>query len=102
MDKSDKTKLKKMSMKRRAPEEIVEATDELLREKVEHLSRDCAPHLLAIKAHDDLLGMRLQLEEALEALTEIEHSRDLTEAEITRRHAFRALYSSASRLRDED
>ena len=89
------------SMKKRTPEQTVEATDALLREIVEHLSRDCAPHLLGMTAHDDLLDMRPQLEEALGALAEIEHRRDLTVEEFTRRRVFRALHSSAIRLSDE-
>lgn len=76
----------------------VEMTDVLLREKVGNLSRGCPSHLLGEAAYDELLGLKPQLEDALEALAQIEGRRGLNTEELAKRRAFRALLSAATML----
>jgi hypothetical protein len=73
------------------PERKVEATDVLLEETVERLARDCPPPLLGTAARESLEDLRPHVEEALEALGEIEGRRDLTDEVLSRRHSFKML-----------
>ena len=88
-------------MKKNSSELTVEATDALLRQKLERLSRRCPTPLLGMAARDELLDLRPQLEEALEALAEIEGRRGLTAQELARRRAFHNLLSTAAGLTAE-
>jgi hypothetical protein len=76
----------------------VEMTDLLLREKVRHLSRGCPPQLLGEAAYEVLLDLKPQLEDALEALAEIERRRGLTAEELAKRRAIRTLLAAAMML----
>jgi hypothetical protein len=73
------------------PEHRVEATDTLLKDTVEHLTRRCPDHLVGAAASEDLLELRPHLEDALAALEDIERRRDLTDKELARQRAFKML-----------
>ncbi len=70
-------------------ERRVEATDKLLRETVECLSRYYPTHSVGTAAYDSLVDLRPHLEGALSALANIECRRDLTDQECSRQRAFR-------------
>lgn len=77
-------------------ERRIEEADKLVRQTLLLLSRDYPPHLVGQTARDELLDMRPHLQEALEALGDIEGRRDLTEEEMARRHAFRMLLAASA------
>ena len=70
-------------------ERTIEATDKLLRETVESLSRHYPTHSVGAAACDSLVDLRPQLEEGLGALADIERRRELTDQERSRQRAFR-------------
>ena len=70
---------------------VVEHSDALVRRTVLGLSRLPAEHILEGAARDELRGLKPHLEEALEALEEIEQRRGLTHQELAQRRAFRML-----------
>jgi hypothetical protein len=71
----------------------VEAAEALVQEAVGRLSRLNAPYL-AVAAREDLMDLRPHLEEAMEALEDIERSRDLTDKERELQHAFKMLLAA--------
>lgn len=73
------------------PEQRVEATDTLLRETVERLSRHYPTHSVGAAAHDSLVDLIPHLEEGLDALADIERRRDLTDQELSWQRAFRII-----------
>lgn len=73
------------------PEQRVEATDVLLQDSVERLSRGCPTHLVGVAAREDLLELRPHLKDALDALADIEGRRNLSDEELARRRAFKML-----------
>lgn len=75
-------------------EHRVEATEKLLRETVECLSRHHPKHSLGTMAYDSLEELRPRLEEGLDALANIEQSRGLTDQECSWQRAFRIVLSS--------
>jgi len=76
-------------------ERRVKETDELVRETVIRLSRSGSSELLGATAHEDVLGLRPHLEEALAALADIERRRGLTDEELARWRAFKMLLAAA-------
>jgi hypothetical protein len=72
----------------------VEHSDALVRRTVLGLSRLPVKRLLEGAARDELRGLKPHLEEALEALEEIEGRRGLTDQELARRRAFRMLLAT--------
>jgi hypothetical protein len=71
----------------------VEVAEALIRETVGRLSRLDAPHL-AGAAREDLMDLRPHLEEAIEALEDIERGRELTDRERELQHAFNMLLAA--------
>ena len=71
------------------PEQRVEETDALLQDTVERLSRRCPAHLVGVAAREDLLELRLHIQDALDALADIERRRELADEELARRRAFK-------------
>jgi hypothetical protein len=71
------------------PEQRVEETDALLQDTVERLSRHCPAHLVGVAAREDLLELRPHIQDALDALEDIEGRRELTDEELARRRAFK-------------
>ena len=79
----------------RCSERKIEATDKLLRNAVESLSRHYPTHSVGAAACDSLMDLRPHLEEGLSALAGIECRRELTDQECSWQRAFRiALVSS--------
>ena len=72
-------------------EQTVEATDALLQDTAERLSRHCPTHLVGVAAREDLLELRPHLKDALDALADIEGHRNLTDEELALRRAFKML-----------
>ena len=68
----------------------VEAAEARVQETVEHLSQLNSSHP-AETARKDLMNLRPQLEEALEALENIERRRTLSDRERNLQHAFKML-----------
>jgi hypothetical protein len=54
----------------------------------------CPPELLAEAAREELLALKPYLQEALEALEDIQRSRSLIDKELSQQHAFRMLLES--------
>jgi hypothetical protein len=73
------------------PMRVVEHSDALVRRTVLSLSRLPAGHILEGAAREEIRGLKPHLEEALEALKEIESRRGLTDQEFAQRRAFRML-----------
>jgi hypothetical protein len=73
-----------------ATRKVVEAAEARMCETVEKL-RTCPPETFAEAAREDLMALMPHLEEALEALEDIERRRSLTDKELTQRRAFRTL-----------
>jgi hypothetical protein len=73
----------------------VEAAEALVREAVGRLSQLNAPHL-AGAAREDLIDLRPHLDEAIEALEDIERGRELTDRERELQHAFKMLLALRS------
>ena len=73
------------------PEQRVEATDALLQDTVERISRRYPFNLVGVAAREELLELRPHLKDALDALADIEQDRDLTDEELARRRAFKML-----------
>lgn len=73
----------------------IEATDRLLRETVECLSRYYPTHSVGAAAYDSLVDLRPHLEEGLSALADIERRRELTDQECSWQRAFRIGLSSS-------
>lgn len=71
------------------PGRRIEATDRLLRETVERLSRHHTTHSIGTAACDSLADLRPHLEEGLSALAHIERRRELTDQECSWQRAFR-------------
>jgi hypothetical protein len=88
------------SERRSEPERRVEETDVLLREMVMCLSRDCPPHLLCDAAREELLKLTPHLQEALEALRDLEGRRGLTDRELAWQRAFRMLLDTSRMVLD--
>ena len=80
------------------PEQRIEATEALLQETVEHLTRRCPAHLVGVAAREDLLELRPHLKDALVALADIEGRRNLTDEELARRRAFKMVLPLAETL----
>ncbi len=72
----------------------VEATDKLLQETVECLSRHYPTHSVGAAACDSLVELRPHLEEGLRALEDIERERELTDQEYSRQRAFRIVLAA--------
>ena len=70
-------------------ERRIEATDKLLRETVESLSRHYPTSTVGAAACDSLADLRPHLEEGLSALADIERRRELTDQECSWQRAFR-------------
>jgi hypothetical protein len=70
---------------------LLEATETLVLETVKLLSRSCPSEFLPEAAREDLLALKPHLEEALEALEEIQRRRSLTEKERSQQYAFKML-----------
>jgi hypothetical protein len=68
----------------------VEAAEARVQEAVEHLSQLNSPHP-AEAARKDLMDLRPQLEEALEALENLQRRRTLSDRERNLQHAFKML-----------
>jgi hypothetical protein len=75
-------------------ERRIEATDKLLRETVESLSRHYHTSAVGAVARDSLRDLRPHLEEGLSALSDIERSRSLTDQECSWQRAFRIVLAS--------
>jgi len=69
----------------------VEHSDALVRRTILGLSRLPAEHILEGAAREEMRGLKPHLEEALEALEEIEGRRGLTDQELALRRAFKLL-----------
>jgi hypothetical protein len=75
---------------------VVEDAQAHLVESVVRLSRECRPGILPEKAREELLALRPHLQEALEALEDLEgRTRSLTDQECSRQHAFQMLLALA-------
>ena len=70
---------------------VVEHSDALVRRTVLGLSRLPVEHILEGAAREEMRGLKPHLEEALEALEEIEGRRGLTDQELALRRAFKLL-----------
>ena len=71
---------------------IVEECDALVRWTVLRLSRlPVGGHILEVAAREEIRGLKPHLEEALEALREIERCTGLADQELAQRRAFRML-----------
>jgi hypothetical protein len=70
---------------------VVEHSDALVRRTILGLSRLPAEHILEVAAREEMRGLKPHLEEALEALEEIEGRRGLTDQELALRRAFKLL-----------
>ena len=79
------------SSERIDPERKVEAADVLLQQTIKRLAREYPPPLLGAAAQKSMEELKPHVEEALEALGEIEGRRELTEEELARRNAFKML-----------
>ena len=80
---------------------VVEHSDALVRRTVLSLSRLPAGHILEGAAREEIRGLKPHLEEALEALKEIESRRGLTDQELAQRRAFRMLLETGRILLQE-
>jgi hypothetical protein len=80
---------------------IVEHSDALVRRTVLSLSRLPAGHILEGAAREEIRGLKPHLEEALEALKEIESRRGLTDQELAQRRAFRMLLETGRILLEQ-
>jgi hypothetical protein len=80
---------------------VVEHSDALVRRTVLSLSRLPAGHNLEGAAREEIRGLKPHLEEALEALKEIESRRGLTDQELAQRRAFRMLLETGRILLQE-
>jgi hypothetical protein len=76
---------------RNEPERKVDAADALLQETIEHLAKGCPLPLLGMRARESLEDLRPPLEDALDALAEIERRRELTDEELAQGRAFKML-----------
>jgi hypothetical protein len=76
------------------PERRIEATDRLLRETVERLSRHHTTHPVGRAACDSPADLRPHMENGLRALADIEQRRDLTDQEHSWQRAFRMVLST--------
>ena len=76
---------------------VVESAEALMLETVKLLSRSCPPELLAEAAQQDLLALKPHLEEALEALEDIQRRRSLIDRELSQRYAFKMLLAAGAR-----
>lgn len=74
---------------RSCPEQRIEATDRLLRQAVESLSRDYPAHSVGTAACNRLSDLWPHLEDGLSALEDIKRRRELTDQELSRQRAFR-------------
>jgi hypothetical protein len=83
--------MERTSSERIDPERKVEVTNVLLQQTIKHLAREYPPPLLGAAARKSMEDLKPHIEEALEALGEIEGRRDLTEEELARRNAFKML-----------
>ena len=70
---------------------LLEVREALLLETVKLLSRSCPSEFLPEAAREDLLALKPHLQEALEALEEIQRRRNLTEKEHCQQYAFKML-----------
>ena len=70
---------------------VVEDAEARIVESVVLLVRNCPPEILAEKAREELHALRPCLEEALEALEDLEGRRSLAEAECSQRYTFKLL-----------
>ena len=80
---------------------VVEHSDALVRRTVLSLSRLPAGHILEGAAREEIRGLKPHLQEALEALKEIESRRGLTDQELAQRRAFRMLLETSRILLEE-
>jgi hypothetical protein len=81
--------------------QVVEHSDALVRRTVLGLSRLPAGHILEGAAREEIRGLKPHLEEALEALKEIESRRGLTDQELAQRRAFRMLLETGRILLEQ-
>ena len=79
------------------PERTVEATVTLVQQRVVRLARCCPLLLLGVAAREEVVQLRPHLQEALDALGDVEGRRSLTHDELTQRHAFKMLLSVGNR-----
>ncbi len=70
---------------------VVEHAEARIVESVVLLLRNCPPEILAEKAREELRALRPCLEEALEALEDVEGCRSLTGTERSQRYTFKML-----------
>jgi hypothetical protein len=80
---------------------VVQHSDALVRRTVLSLSRLPAGHNLEGSAREEIRGLKPHLEEALEALKEIERCRGLTDQELAQGRAFRMLLETGRILLEE-
>jgi hypothetical protein len=83
------------------PMRVVQHSDALVRQTVLSLSRLPAGHILEGAAREEIRGLKPHLQEALEALKEIERSRGLTDQELAQRRAFRMLLETGRILLEQ-
>ena len=84
------------------PMRVVEHSDALVRQTVLSLSRlPAGGHILEGAAREEIRGLKPHLEEALEALEEIESRRGLTDQELAQRRAFRMLLETGRILLEQ-
>jgi hypothetical protein len=74
---------------------VVEDAQARIVESVVRLSRNCRPAILPEKAREEPLALRPHLQEALEALEDLEGRGSLTDQECSQRHAFQMLLALA-------
>jgi hypothetical protein len=84
-----------IAVERSEPERKVEAADALLQETIEHLARGCPLPLLGVRARESIEDLRPHVQQALDALEEIEGRRELTEGEFSRRYAFKMVLAAS-------
>jgi hypothetical protein len=82
---------------RSCPEQRIEATDRLLRQTVERLSRDYPARSVGDAACNRLSDLRPHLEDGLSALEDIKRRRELTDRELSRQRAFRMVLMTGIR-----
>jgi hypothetical protein len=79
-----------------AKQAVVESAEALMVQTVKKLaSCSCPPELLEEAAREELLALKPHLQEALEALEDIQRSRSLSDKELSQQYAFKMLLVAA-------
>ena len=71
--------------------QVVEAAEALVVETLKLLSQGCPPEILTEAACENLLALKPNLVEAIEALEDLKERRSLTDKERSQHHAFKML-----------